>query len=283
LTQIAGDARATGDELATGDAGARGEAWVAGGNQARVRELLAADGRRIDLPGLYNLRDVGGYPAAGGPIPWRTLLRSDALHHLDETGVTILASLGLRTIIDLRTHVEAEIAPSPLGGLSTRHAHVSLLGADLPALPPRLEDVYAHIVGRCGVAIADAIRPLCAENAFPALVHCSAGKDRTGIVVAMILAVLGVPDDVIAADYALSGGYLDPTQTAAIGQLKAGTGLGDELTEELLGSPPQLILEVLTFARDHEGSVDGYLLAHGLSPAELTRLRTGLAGAGLAG
>jgi Tyrosine phosphatase family len=116
LTQIAGDARATGDELATGDAGARGEAWVAGGNQARVRELLAADGRRIDLPGLYNLRDVGGYPAAGGPIPWRTLLRSDALHHLDETGVTILASLGLRTIIDLRTQSRpARSAGSALG------------------------------------------------------------------------------------------------------------------------------------------------------------------------
>jgi protein-tyrosine phosphatase len=278
LTQIAGDARATGDDTAAGDAGAPGDGWVAGDERARVRNLLAADGRRISLPGLYNLRDVGGYPTATGPIPWRTLLRSDALHQLDDSGLAVLAGFGLRTIVDLRTHVEAEIAPSPLGQLSARHAHVSLLGADLPALPPRLEDVYVHIVGKCGVAIADAIRPLCAERAFPALVHCSAGKDRTGVLIAMVLAVLGVPDDVIAADYAVSGAYLDPTQTAAIGQLKAGTGLGDELTEELLGSPPQLILEVLAFARDQHGTVDGYLLAHGLSVADLARLRAALAG-----
>jgi protein-tyrosine phosphatase len=278
LTQIAGDARATGEDRAAADTTPFGEAWVAGDDQVQVRSLLGAEGRRIDLPGLYNLRDLGGYPAAGGPIPWRTLLRSDALHQLDGEGIAFLAGLGLRTIVDLRTHVEAEIAPSPLGQLTLRHAHVSLLGADLPALPPRLEDVYAHIVGQCGVAIADAIRPLCAERAFPALVHCSAGKDRTGIVVAMILAVAGVPDEIIAADYALSGGYLDPTQTAAIGQLKAGTGLGDELTEELLGSPPQLILDVLAYARDRYGSVDGYLLGHGLSLADLAALRTGLTG-----
>jgi protein-tyrosine phosphatase len=271
LTQIAGDARATGDARADGD------------DRVGIRDLLTADGRRIDLPGMYNLRDLGGYPAAGGPTPWRTLFRSDALHQLDGAGIDRLSALGLRTIVDLRTHVEAEIAPSPLDQLSARHAHVSLLGADLPALPPRLEDVYSHIVGQCGGAIADAIRPLCADRAFPALVHCSAGKDRTGIVIAMVLAVLGVPDEVIAADYALSGGYLDPTQTAAIGQLRAGTGLGDELTEELLSSPPQLILEVLAFAREQHGSVDAYLLAHGLSRADLATLRTGLAGTGLAG
>jgi protein-tyrosine phosphatase len=109
-------------------------------------------------------------------------------------------------------------------------------------------------------------------------VHCSAGKDRTGIVIAMILAVLGVPDDVIAADYALSGGYLDPSRTAAIGQLRAGTGLGEELTGELLMSPPQLIRNVLATARAAAGSVDGYLLAHGLTAADLAALRAALDG-----
>lgn len=243
-----------------------------------AQDIAAAEGRRIELPGLYNLRDLGGYPTAGGSLPWRTLLRSDALHQLGPAGVAALTALGLRTIVDLRTHVEAEIAPSSLDGLSARHTHISILGGDLQSLPPDLDAIYAYVVERCGAAIADAIRPLCAENAFPALVHCSAGKDRTGIVIAMILAVLGVPDDVIAADYALSGGNLDPSRTAAIGQLRAGTGLGEQLTGELLMSPPRLILDVLAAARAAAGSVDGYLLAHGLTAADLAALGAALGG-----
>jgi protein-tyrosine phosphatase len=253
-------------------------ARLAGGDPETAHEHVAAEDRRIELPGLYNLRDLGGYPTAGGSLPWRTLLRSDALHQLGPAGVAALIALDLHTIVDLRTHVEAEIAPSPVDQLAARHTHISLLGGDLQSLPPELDAIYAYVVEQCGGAIADAIRPLCAENAFPALVHCSAGKDRTGIVIAMILAVLGVPDDVIAADYALSGGYLDPSRTAAIGQLRAGTGLGEELTGELLMSPPQLIRNVLATARAAAGSVDGYLLAHGLTAADLAALRAALDG-----
>jgi protein-tyrosine phosphatase len=251
---------------------------IAGDAERRAQELALAPGRRIAVPGLFNLRDLGGYPAGGGEVPWHRLYRSDALHQLDDRGVATLSQLGLRTVIDLRTHVEAEMAPSPLDQLDVRHTHVSLLGGDLEGLPLELDAVYAHIVHKCGDAIADAIRPLCAVGAFPALVHCSAGKDRTGIVVAMILNVLGVPDEFIAADYALSGSYLDPRQTAAIGQLRASTGLGDNLTEALILSPPRLIMDVLASARTAHGSVDGYLLAHGLSAADLTALRAALTG-----
>ena len=260
MTQIAGDARCSGDA------------------QGRAQDLVLVAGRRIELSGMYNLRDVGGYPAANGSTPWRTLLRSDALHQLDAAGIAGLVGLDLRTIVDLRTHVEAEIAPTPVDKLSVRHSQVSILGGDLESLPLELDAIYAYVIDNSGEAIADAIRPLCSGHAFPALVHCSAGKDRTGIVIAMVLSVIGVPDDVIAADYALSGGYLDPENTAAIGQLQAGTGLGEALTEELLGSPPELILAALARARQAHGSVEAYLLAHGLSPADLAALRAALAG-----
>ncbi len=251
---------------------------IAGNAERRARELALAQGRRIAVPGLFNLRDLGGYPMARGEVPWRRLYRSDAPHQLDAQGVGALSQLRLRTIVDLRTDIEAEMAPSPLDRLDARHAHVSILGGDLERLPLQLDAVYAHIVHKCGVAVADAIRPLCTAGAFPALVHCSAGKDRTGIVVAMVLAVLGVPDEFIAADYALSASYLDPQRTAAIGQLRANTGLGDNLTEELILSPPQLIMDVLASARTVDGSVDGYLLAHGLCEADLGALRAALAG-----
>ncbi len=258
--------------------GAAGLTQIAREAERRAQQLALAHGRRITVPGLFNLRDLGGYPAAGGELPWHRLYRSDALHQLDAQGIATVSELGLQTIVDLRTQIEAEMAPSPLDQLAVRHTHVSILGGDLQGLPLQLDAVYAHVVGKRGDAIADAIRPLCAAGAFPALVHCSAGKDRTGIVVAMVLSVLGVPDEFIAADYALSGSYLDPVQTAVIGQLRENTGLGDNLTEELILSPPQLIMDVLASARSTHGSVDGYLLAHGLRQTDLAALRTALAG-----
>jgi protein-tyrosine phosphatase len=240
----------------------------------QVRRLITADGRRIAVPGVLNLRDLGGYPAAGGArLRWRTLLRSDALHKLDAAD---LAGLGLRTIVDLRTELEAEYAPSPLAGLPARLYHVSLIGPDLPAEPLELEAIYQFIITERGAAIAAAIRALCADGAFPALVHCSAGKDRTGIVVALILAVLGVPDEVIAADYAYSSVCLDPERTPAIGQLRASTGLDEDRTRELLSCPPDLIVDVLALIRAASGTVEGYLTEHGLRAADLAALRAGL-------
>ena len=244
-----------------------------------IRDLALADGRHIPLNGLYNLRDAGGYPAAGGgTVRWRTLFRSDALHRLDEAGTASIAAFGLRTIVDLRTQMEVDIAPSALDGVTARITHISLLIGDLQALPPELDAVYRYIIDACGKTVGEAIKLLCAPDAFPALVHCSAGKDRTGIVIALILAVLGVPDEVITADYGLSGGYLDLENTPAIGQVRASSGLGENLTNELLASPPRLMAGVLAQIRASWESVDDYLLSHGLTAADLAKLRAALVG-----
>jgi protein-tyrosine phosphatase len=241
---------------------------------AYLADLLNDRRRRIELAGLFNLRDVGGYPVAGGgTVRWRTLFRSDALHRLEPAGVAAVTGLGLRTVVDLRTQLEVDLGPSPVGG---RVSHIPVLTGDLQGLPLELGALYRHFVEECGEQIAAAIAELCGDDAMPALVHCSAGKDRTGVVVALVLAVLGVPDDVIAADYALSAGYLDPGQTPVIGQLRASTGLGDDLISALLSSPRQLILDVLDMIRERAGSVDGYLRGHGLTDAALGRLRAAL-------
>jgi protein-tyrosine phosphatase len=244
-------------------------------DQPQIAAMTSLDGRHIELAGVLNLRDLGKYPVAGGGyVRWRALLRSDALHQLDEGGLAVLAGLDLRTVLDLRTEPETQAAPSMLDGLAARVTHVSILRGDLQALPLDLEAIYRYMVGECADVIAEAIRALCAADALPALVHCSAGKDRTGIVIALVLAVVGVPDDVIAADYALSSQYLDPDRTPAIGQLQASTGLGDSLTRPLLISPPELILDVLSWVRAAGGSVEGYLLDHGVTQAELDQLRS---------
>ncbi len=234
--------------------------------------------RHISLPGTFNLRDVGGYPASGGTTRWRTLLRSDGLHRLDDAGRAALAALNIQTVIDLRTQEEAELAPSALGELlGARRRHIPVInGTAFNTLAPELSAVYRYMVHERGTTITAAISRLCAAGALPGLVHCSAGKDRTGMLVALILAAIGVEDDVIAADYALSRTYLLAEPTAAIRQVRASTGLGQRLDLELMGSPPEIILTALAEVRGQAGSVTGYLLRHGLTEAELDTLRAAL-------
>jgi protein-tyrosine phosphatase len=236
--------------------------------------------RRIPLPGTLNLRDLGGYPISdGGTVRWRTLLRSDALHRLDDTGRAALAGLGLRTVIDLRTDEEASSAPSALDGVGARAFHVPLFSAEsIGALPLELAAVYWHMIDDRGAAIAEAVGRLSAEGALPGLIHCSAGKDRTGLVAALVLEVIGVPDEVIAADYAMSAAHLDAEAAQVISRIQAISG-GQPLDLGVLGSPPELILRALARVRDQAGSVAGYLIRHGLTQPAIESLRRALVAA----
>jgi protein-tyrosine phosphatase len=223
---------------------------------------------------------VGGYPVqGGGTTAWRTLLRSDALHLVDQSGFVDLDQLSLKSVLDLRVPEEVQIAPSPLGEFASRgvrHTHLSLVGDDFSELPPELGGVYSYIVGQRSSAVGAAIKSLAQPGALPGLVHCTAGKDRTGIVIAFTLSAIGVPDDFIAADYALSSMYLEADQTPVIGQVAASSGLGEQLTEALMASPPELIVRALDQARHAAGSVEGYLARNGVTDADLSALRSAL-------
>lgn len=242
-----------------------------------MRSIAAVAGRHLPVEGTLNFRDAGGYPAGdGGVVAWRTLLRSDALHRVSEAGFEQLTGLGLQTVLDLRVPEEVQSAPSPVDLLAetgTRVFHLSLIGDDFSELPMELEGVYQFVIDRRGDAIGSAIKALAAPGALPALVHCTAGKDRTGIVVAFTLAALGVSDEIIAADYALSSLYLDPQLTPAIGRISADTGLDEQVTQAMMASPPELILRVLDRARQQAGSVEGYLARHGVTQTELAALK----------
>jgi protein-tyrosine phosphatase len=249
---------------------------TAGRAGREIRDFALADGRHLLVNGTHNLRDVGGYPThAGGSVAWRTLFRSDSLHRLDSHGLAGLAGLDLRTIVDLRADIEVEQRPSAIAGLPARIVRAPIVRD--PTLLPPLPDLgaeYRYTIDQCGDSIGAAIRELCAPAALPALVHCAAGQDRTGIVIALMLAVLGVPDEVIGADYSLSSAYLDPDSTVVIGRLKA-AGPDDNVTAELLASPAGLILNVLAWARAAGGgSVDRYLTAHGVGAPDLAALRS---------
>ncbi len=243
-------------------------------------QAAVVSGRHLPVAGTLNFRDVGGYPVRdGGHTAWRTLFRSDALHLVDQKGTGQLGDLSLRSVLDLRVSEETQIAPSPLAAFAsqgTEHTHLSLVGRDFSELPPELDGVYSFVVSRRGSAVAAAIKSLARPGALPALVHCTAGKDRTGIVIAFTLAVIGVPDHIIAADYALSSMYLDAEQTPVIGQIRASSGLGDQLTDALMASPPELIVRAMDQARTQAGSIEGYLASNGVTQADMTALRAAL-------
>ncbi len=262
--------------------------------------------RSLLLPGTINLRDVGGYPTADGrAVRWRTLLRSGALHGLDDRGQAVLAQIGLRTVVDLREDGEATHDPDQLGRLAAEHRRVPIY--TLPAARQRtvgdaangdgagesasvgaiagmeavraagtsgdLRSIYDHIVDHRGARLTSAVLTLAAPGALPAIVHCSAGKDRTGLVVGLVLDLVGVPADVIARDFALTSYFLRDEAAAAVRRMSARTSAdGTELPPALLASPPELILHSLARIHASHGDTRTYLLAHGATEHALDRL-----------
>ena len=235
--------------------------------------------RRHAVAGLYNLRDTGGYRAAGGTSRWGTLLRSDALHRIDATGRDRLAEIGVAHIIDLRGGDERATAPSAVDGLEVTVHHLPVFDDADPAAQATthvgLVPVYDHIVDERGAQLVDAIRVIIAADDDDAvLVHCTAGKDRTGLVVAFALAAAGVDRDDVVADYAATAENLRGEWSDAMTAVFEQRGI--ELTAgmvELITESPAEVLEALLERIDREhGSISAYLLAHGLTPTELERL-----------
>ena len=164
--------------------------------------------RHLPLDGTRNVRDVGGYATTTGRATrWRTLLRSDELTRIPEHAQQELLDLGLRQVIDLRWPEELERSPnvfveSPV----VRYTSVPLL-ADDPTPFAGLAGMYLHVFDARAPQLADVARALLADGGLPAIIGCAAGKDRTGVSIALLLDLVGVPTEAIVEDYALSAGY----------------------------------------------------------------------------
>jgi protein-tyrosine phosphatase len=247
--------------------------------------------RRVPLRGTFNLRDVGGYPAlAGRRVKWHTLFRSDALHALDEEGPQQLARLGLRSVVDLREDNERRVAPARLPA-TIQLIEIPLFRYGAPYAVPgerpasrasevdhqalkTLDDIYLALIATRGRVLVRVIRELIQPGRLPAIVNCTGGKDRTGVVVAMVLAAVGVPDDVIVADYAASGLFLNKAFADAV----AARHIRDEDYDEararkMLSCPPELMRATLEAIRAGHGDVPNYLRRHGLTDDGLFALR----------
>jgi protein-tyrosine phosphatase len=239
---------------------------------------MTVDARFLDMPGLHNLRDIGGYPTADGrTLRWGLVLRAGQLNEMTTAAHPRMTALGLRTVIDLREDPElAKLPESVYPEGITIHRHP--LYRDRIALGD-IDDLgvlYDQILDRCADTVTAALEILAAPGARPALVHCSAGKDRTGLIIALLLSVLGVADEIVAEDYAI-------TERAYTGDyrermIRKGLALGAKATriEHLIGSPPETMRAALDGLRVRYGSVERYLLDGGLRPEALAALRAAL-------
>lgn len=159
----------------------------------------------LDLPDCVNARDLGGTPlAGGGAVRANALLRSDNHDLLTEEGIAAVRALGVRRIIDLRHGWEAREFPSPFAD-DEIYVNLPLLGV-YPGFDPTAPDDYRPEVDHAPERVAAAFIALAEAPPGPVLVHCHGGRDRTGILVALALAIAGASPADIVADYALTEG-----------------------------------------------------------------------------
>jgi protein-tyrosine phosphatase len=234
---------------------------------------MGQQSRAVSLGRSLNCRDVGGYPAPDGrQVRWGLLYRSD-LPVLDAEHAPDLEALGLNTVIDLREPEERSARPSSAVGRVPRVLDLSfglgpLVAAD-PTKAASLRALYRTAILELGGQIAGIVSALCRPSALPALVHCAAGKDRTGIVIGLVLSALGVPDEVVAQDYAVTADNL--TATFFDGLNAEGRNARVDLTS-LVGADVEEMLRLLKLVREVAGDARAYLVEHGVTAEELDRL-----------
>lgn len=232
---------------------------------------------RIPVPGTYNFRDVGGLPARTGTVRDGVLYRSDGLHRLGEEGKAELRELGIGIVIDLRDENESSIMPDDLDGLDVEVLQLPVFegsGASQGARGISLDALYERIVTQHAAVVVSALREIASAGDRAVVVHCTAGKDRTGVVVALALSAVGVDREAVVDDYArteanLAGEWLEQMIT-----MIAEYGVADTPALRTLmgGSPREAIEGVLDTIERAHGSTRTYLLESGLTIGELADL-----------
>ena len=180
-----------------------------------VDEIVNHPRRLIGLEAVHNFRDLGGYPTAGGrTTKWRTLFRSDGLYRLrGADDMSRVMQLGLKSVIDLRTEREQrEQGIFPIDDIEVTFHHLSIVDVtwsdtETPEFEDEVEFLvwgYRDMLEIGSSRFADAMHVLAQTESLPGVFHCAAGKDRTGVLAALLLSSLGVDDAHICADYGLT-------------------------------------------------------------------------------
>jgi protein-tyrosine phosphatase len=249
-----------------------------------VHDEGSAPLRALAFDGCVNFRDLGGYLTGDGRrIAWRRLFRADGLHRLSDADHRRLIDLGVATVIDLRTPDEAEQRGRfPVAQVPVRYVDLPLTDVlpsteELPAWREAsyVAARYTEMVSAGASALTRAFEVLGSADALPAVFHCSAGKDRTGVLSALILAFLGVPDRTIVEDYALSAAAMVDLLEHLKGEYPDAVDAIEQHAPAVLQVMPETMEEFLSSLRTEYGSYPE--LADWLGVADsVDRLRTGV-------
>jgi protein-tyrosine phosphatase len=236
--------------------------------------------KSIPLEGCLNFRDLGGYAGeGGGKIRHGQLYRADDLSKLSAADITRIEELSISVVIDLRSAAELSHAPNPLAERpGFAYHHIPLLDGvnSAPGSPPGIQslpEMYKSLLPNAGVQINQVFQILGNREGRSLVFHCTAGKDRTGVIAALILNLCGVADKDIIADYALSYEKIRPLCDMMTRRAREA---GIEIPEHLLRSDPAFIAEFLDFLKKTYTGAESYLLNTGLSAACLTGLKASL-------
>ena len=238
---------------------------------------------RVDLEGLCNFRDLGGYPTVDGRVVRHgRLYRSDALHRMTAADVDTVCLLEIATVIDLRAPDEVAHVGTGLidelgaqyHNLPTRPALLTEIAGD--GAPTSAAEHYFGYLGEGRTCFGRVVETFADPGAFPAVFFCNAGKDRTGAIAAMVLGLLGVDDETVAADYARTAEVL-----AAIGEATSRDYPSDvkawrNLSPDMRTARAETMLEFLHLVRERVGGWREYVLSLGVDRAAIVAMQDNL-------
>jgi protein-tyrosine phosphatase len=247
--------------------------------------------RWLALDGPVNFRDLGGYRTTDGrEVRHGLVFRADSLHTMtDEDVRRVVDEHGVGVVVDLRTAAEVDlIGVGPIRDAVGNWHNVSIFdetqrARDADSAPTTMADEYVAMLGRTSshfVRVLD----IMATAADPAVFHCAAGKDRTGLIAALLLHVLGVDDETIAADYALTQHvmptlrqrFIDRVTNPRFASLYGDRSEWEPRMNRAMESRPDTMLSVLNALSDRFGSAGEWLLESGLAGERIESLRARL-------
>jgi protein tyrosine/serine phosphatase len=238
--------------------------------------------RAVAFTNVFNFRDLGGYRTADGAIVrWRRLYRADDLSHLDSEDYERFAELGIRTVVDLRRpHEIEELGRVPeMTGMAYHHVHL----VHPQWQPPRFESTderteyvierYREMADVSADGLGQALRLIADPDRAPLVFHCIAGKDRTGILAALTLSLLGVSDHDVIDDYHLSE-LAEPRAWERYTRIRRPDLLGLQRPYE--ASPRAAMVGFLANLRLEHGSVENYAASVGLTAKHIAAMKAHL-------